>query len=93
MQTPLDGKNGNRRVPTNHDHVIDCFPDLRKQVLELRLSDRNFAEICADYNEVCDGLRKMEVQGKGDTPIALELRRLRDDLAADLVEVLASYDQ
>ena len=89
----LEKKNGNRQVPTNHDHVLDRFPELRKQVLELGLSDRSFAESCTDYNEVCDVLQKMEAERQGDAPTAIELRRLRDDLEADLVEALATYDQ
>ena len=93
MRARLEKKNGNRQVPTNHDHVLDRFPELRKQVLELRLSDRSFAETCTDYNEVCDVLQKMEAERQGDAPTAIELRRLRDDLEADLVEALATYDQ
>lgn len=80
-------------MPTNHDHVIDRFPELRKQVLELRLSDQNFVDTCTDYNEVCDVLQKMEAERQGDAPTAIELRRLRDDLEADLVEALATNDQ
>ena len=80
-------------MPTNHDHVIDRFPELRKQALELRLSDRNFAETCTDYNEVCDVLQRIVVEQQGDTPTAIEFRRLRDDLEADLVEALATYDK
>jgi hypothetical protein len=90
---PPDNKNGSRQVPSNHDHVIDRFPELRKQVLELSLSDRDFAETCADYNEVCDVLQKMEAEPRRDASTAIELRRLRDDLEADLVEALATYDQ
>ena len=89
----MEIKNGDRQVPINHDHVIGSFPELRKQVLELSLSDRDFAETCADYNEVCDVLQKMEAEPRRDASTAIELRRLRDDLEADLVEALATYDQ
>ncbi len=93
MPAPPGNKNGIRQVPINHDHVIDRFPKLHKQVRELRLSSREFAETCADYNEVCGELRKMETQGLGDAPTAIEFRRLRNDLEADLVEALARNDQ
>ncbi len=80
-------------MPKIHDYVIDRFPELRKQVLELRLSNREFADTCADYNEICDELRKSEFQGHGDSPFVPEFRRLRDDLEADLMEALATHDQ
>lgn len=89
--TSLDGpRNGSRRVSTNHnpDRVLDRFPEHRKRVLELCLSDAAFAEACAEYEEICRTLQQTEAEGQGNSGIARELRRLREDLAEDLSETL-----
>lgn len=70
----------------HRDHVGERFPGQRWRLQVLRRTDQRFAELCADYNEVCAALQF----GWGDSVpgVAGELLSLRRELERDLEEAI-----
>ena len=69
--------------------VIERFPQLTASIQDRFYDDRCFQEICTDYSEALEALKRWEVsQDLQRTSRVAEYRKLVEELASEILTVL-----
>ncbi len=68
--------------------VVARFPMRELEIRRRCARDQKFGEICEDYEEAMEALRRWEGAGPDGDAEAEDYRRIRDELEAEILAIL-----
>ena len=71
-------------MPAGKKTLMDRFPRFRNLIDHLFDSNQNFNDLCRQYGEIDKQISSLESSDPGQRDRALNLRRRRDNLEAEL---------